>query len=62
MPPHPASPGDRRPGGGHRRHVAAITQAAEAGYTHVWVHQIGPDQAGFFAFYASEVLPKLRLC
>jgi G6PDH family F420-dependent oxidoreductase len=44
------------------RHIAAITQAAEAGYTHVWVHQIGPDQAGFFAFYASEVLPKLRLC
>lgn len=43
------------------RHVAAITRAAEAGYTHVWVHQIGPDQAGFFAFYANEVLPKLRL-
>ena len=29
------------------RHIAAITQAAEAGYTHIWVHQIGPDQAGF---------------
>jgi hypothetical protein len=26
------------------------------------VHQIGPDQAGFFSFYASEVLPKLHLC
>src|SRR2546428_2956423 len=39
-------------------HIAAITQAAEAGYTHVWVHQIGPDQAGFFQFYAQEVLPK----
>jgi hypothetical protein len=43
------------------RHIAAITQAAEAGYTHVWVHQIGPDQAGFFEFYASDVLPQLRL-
>jgi hypothetical protein len=42
------------------RHIAAITQAAKAGYTHVWVHQIGPDQAGFFQFYAHEVLPKLR--
>lgn len=42
------------------RHIAAIAQAAEAGYTHVWVHQIGPDQAGFFQFYAQEVLPKLR--
>jgi G6PDH family F420-dependent oxidoreductase len=42
------------------RHIAAITQAAELGYTHVWVHQIGPDQAGFFQFYAQEVLPKFR--
>jgi hypothetical protein len=42
------------------RHIAAITQAAEAGYTHVWVHQIGPDQAGFFQFYAREVLPKFH--
>ena len=41
-------------------HIAAITQAAEAGYTHVWVHQIGPDQADFFKFYAREVLPKLH--
>jgi len=31
-----------------RQTMAAITQAAKAGYTHVWVHQIGPDQAGFF--------------
>jgi hypothetical protein len=42
------------------RHIAAITRAAEAGYTHVWIHQIGPDQAGFFDFYAKEVFPKLR--
>jgi G6PDH family F420-dependent oxidoreductase len=42
------------------RHIAAITQAAEAGYTHVWIHQIGPDQAGFFQFYRRDVLPKLR--
>jgi G6PDH family F420-dependent oxidoreductase len=43
------------------RHIAAITQAIEAAYTHVWVHQIGPDQAGFFEFYAYDVLPKLRM-
>lgn len=40
-------------------YLAAITQAAEAGYTHVWLHQIGPDQAGFLQFRAREVLPKL---
>ena len=41
-------------------HIAAITRAAEAGYTHFWLYQIGPDQAGFFQFYAREVLPKLH--
>jgi hypothetical protein len=24
------------------------------------VHQVGPDQEGFFRFYEQEVLPKLR--
>ena len=43
------------------RHIAAITQAVKAGYTHIWMHQIGPDQAGFFEFYAHEVLPKLYM-
>ncbi len=42
------------------RYMAAITQAAAAGYTHVWVHQIGPDQTSFFPFYAHEVLLKFR--
>jgi hypothetical protein len=43
------------------RHIAAITQAVNAGYTHIWIHQIGPDQAGFFELYAHDVLPKLCL-
>jgi coenzyme F420-dependent glucose-6-phosphate dehydrogenase len=43
------------------RYIAAILQAVEAGYTHVWLHQIGPDQAGFFEFYACDILPKLRV-
>jgi coenzyme F420-dependent glucose-6-phosphate dehydrogenase len=42
------------------KHVAAITQYVKAGFDHVLVHQVGPDQAGFFAFYASEVLPRLK--
>ena len=41
------------------RHLAMIRKYLDAGYTHVWVHQIGPDQDGFFEFYATEVLPKL---
>lgn len=41
------------------RHRAAIEAYLDAGFDHVTVHQVGPDQQGFFAFYRSEVLPKL---
>lgn len=41
------------------RHIAGIKEYADAGYDHVWVHQIGPDQNGFFDFYSNQVLPKL---
>jgi coenzyme F420-dependent glucose-6-phosphate dehydrogenase len=40
------------------RHIAAIRKYLDAGFDHVVVHQIGPDQEGFFRFYRSEVLPK----
>ncbi|HYY89757.1 MAG TPA: LLM class F420-dependent oxidoreductase, partial [Chloroflexota bacterium] len=42
------------------RHVAAIRRFLDAGFDHVSVHQVGPDQAGFFDFYQREVLPRLR--
>jgi len=42
------------------RHIAEIEKYAEAGYDHVWIHQIGPEQDGFFSFYEKEVIPKLR--
>jgi G6PDH family F420-dependent oxidoreductase len=41
------------------RHVEFIERFAEAGYSHVYVHQVGPDQAGFFRFYQTEVLPRI---
>jgi G6PDH family F420-dependent oxidoreductase len=41
------------------RHIAAIRRAADAGFEHVSVHQIGPDQEGFLGFYAREVLPRV---
>jgi G6PDH family F420-dependent oxidoreductase len=37
-------------------HRAAIQEYADAGYDHVYVHQVGPDQEGFLDFYASEIL------
>jgi coenzyme F420-dependent glucose-6-phosphate dehydrogenase len=42
------------------RHVEAIARFAAAGFTEVFVHQIGRDQEGFFRFYADAVLPNIR--
>ncbi|MBX5490896.1 MAG: TIGR03557 family F420-dependent LLM class oxidoreductase [Chloroflexi bacterium] len=42
------------------RHIAAIQQFADAGYDHVYIHQVGPDQEGFFRFYQREVLPRFQ--
>ncbi len=33
------------------RHLQAIKELVEAGYDHVYVHQVGPDQERFFRFY-----------
>lgn len=42
------------------QHVAKIRSYVDAGFDHVYVHQVGPDQEGFFRFYEREVLPKFR--
>lgn len=41
------------------RHLGAIREFEAAGFDHLCVHQIGPDQEGFLRFYAREVLPRL---
>ena len=47
-------------GPGVEKHIAAIREYIDAGYTHVYVHQVGPEQGGFFEAYEQEILPKLR--
>jgi len=42
------------------RHVEMIRRFEDAGCDHVYLHQIGPDQDGFFDFYEREVLPRFR--
>jgi coenzyme F420-dependent glucose-6-phosphate dehydrogenase len=42
------------------RHVAAIMAYVDAGVDHVYVHQVGHDQEGFFRFYEREVRPRLE--
>jgi coenzyme F420-dependent glucose-6-phosphate dehydrogenase len=41
-------------------YVNAIKEYVDAGFDHVVIHQVGPDQAGFFAFCDKELLPALK--
>ena len=40
-------------------HLDGIAKFVDAGFDHVYMHQVGPDQEGFFDFYAREILPEL---
>jgi coenzyme F420-dependent glucose-6-phosphate dehydrogenase len=39
--------------------VESIRQYEDAGYTHLYLHQVGPDQEGFFRFWEKELAPLL---
>ena len=41
------------------RHLEKIGEYVKAGYDHVCIHQVGPDQAGFLRFYEREIVPKV---
>lgn len=41
-------------------YVDGVKKYADAGYDHVYIHQIGPDQAGFLDFAEKTLLPALR--
>jgi coenzyme F420-dependent glucose-6-phosphate dehydrogenase len=41
-------------------HLEAIQEMIDAGFDHVYIHQVGPDQEGFFNFYRQIILPELR--
>jgi len=41
-------------------HLAKIRPYLEAGFDHVYFHQVGPDQEGFLRFAETELLPRLR--
>jgi alkanesulfonate monooxygenase SsuD/methylene tetrahydromethanopterin reductase-like flavin-dependent oxidoreductase (luciferase family) len=42
------------------QHIAQLEQYLGAGYDHVYIHQVGPDQEGFFRFYQQEIFPRLQ--
>ncbi len=41
------------------RYLDAIREFDDAGYSHVYIHQIGPNQDGFLEFARRELLPRL---
>jgi hypothetical protein len=40
------------------KHREAIARYEQAGFDHVYVHQVGPDQEGFLRFYEREILSR----
>ncbi len=42
-----------------KKHLAKIQKYAETGFDHIYIHQIGPDQEGFFNFYEEEIFPAI---
>jgi len=42
------------------KHLAKIREFVDAGFEQVYVHQVGPDQEGFFRFYEREILPQFQ--
>ncbi|MDQ3896340.1 MAG: TIGR03557 family F420-dependent LLM class oxidoreductase [Actinomycetota bacterium] len=41
------------------RHLEQVKAFVNAGFDHVYIHQIGPDQEGFFDFWTRELAPRL---
>ena len=39
-------------------HLAKIDEFIRAGFTHIYIHQVGPDQESFFDFYKKHILSK----
>lgn len=42
------------------RYVEAIAEYADAGVENIYIHQVGPDQQGFFTFWRDELQPALE--
>jgi coenzyme F420-dependent glucose-6-phosphate dehydrogenase len=40
-------------------YLEEIRKFSDAGYDHIWLHQIGPDQEGFLDFFEKQIAPKL---
>src|SRR5215212_5586437 len=43
-----------------QRQIDSIKEYVDAGFDHIYIHQVGPDQQGFINFYQREILPQFR--
>jgi hypothetical protein len=43
-----------------RPYLDAIEEFVDAGFDHVYIHQVGPDQRGFIEFARTELLDAIR--
>lgn len=41
-------------------HKQQIQQYIDAGFTHIYIHQIGPNQDAFMQFYQKEIFPEFK--
>ena len=56
----PKIPEDTILGPNPKSYLKAIQTLQESGYDHIYLHQIGPDQEGFFRFFKNELMPLLE--
>jgi coenzyme F420-dependent glucose-6-phosphate dehydrogenase len=42
------------------RWVEQVTQYTDAGFDHIYFHQVGPDQEGFFRFWQEQLGPRIQ--
>lgn len=41
-------------------YIKKLQEYFNAGYDHVWLHQVGEDQEGFFRFFEREIQPRMK--
>ena len=56
----PKIPEDTILGPNPNSYLKAIQSLQENGFDHIYLHQIGPDQEGFFKFFENELMPLLE--
>ncbi len=43
-----------------QQHIEQIQQCINAGFSHVYIHQVGQNQAEFIKFYQEQIIPEFR--